>query len=280
MSLNLTSSIWIKPLNLNRWEIKDQLRPTILYCALSSTYAYNLGCNLTMHCDPEIYDVLKLLPYSNIYPDIENIEKRIKYVTPLQFWASSKAIAFEKEGTGVIHIDNDVFLTKPEVLDELDIFQDKQYDCIYQHIELGNYKRETAAWTNVINNVDWNQKRACCVGVLGFNNDELLTKYLDNYHYWQEHLPLIKDMDPHASADLVCEQKYLYELITNNGYNGKSLLGDQFKNTILELQQRSDMLGYQHILGPAKYGSILLRRNKKRLMKLNPKLYDKIEQYI
>lgn len=283
MSLNLTSSIWATPMKLKRWNIDDQLKPTILYCALSSTYAYNIGCRLTMHCEPELYDILKLMPYAKIYTDIDSdkLMKSIKHVSPLQFWASSKSVAFEKEGTGVIHIDNDVFLTDPVIIDALDIFKENsKYDVIFQHIENGVYAHEKKAWANIIDNVDWNTTAACCVGVLGFNNEKLLETYLNNYKYWKENLTLDENLSKNTCADLICEQKYLYKLITEDGYNGKSLLGDYRIHSVLQLQQHAEELGYYHIIGPPKYNEVFIKRQKRKLMKLNPSLYEKIQQYI
>lgn len=271
--INLTTSLWTEPMSHNRWDNdkKFQLKNTLLMCALCVTYAKKIGAHITMHTDNFGYEFLSKFGYDEVYKDLDMLNKRIK-TNPTVLWAGGKAIALEVEPLGTIHIDNDVFLTKMECIDALSF---DNYDFIFQHIEEADYK-EKQIFKDIITNFDLNKNFACCVGIIGFNSENAKRIYLDNYNYWFNHIEYVKENN-FINADLLLEQIFLYNMMEDMGYKGKSLIGDLRTEHTWDIAKKSQSIGYEHVIGRAKFSPFILSKLSKRLQKLNSELYTLIE---
>ena len=271
--VNLTTSLWTEPMFHNRWN-KDknfQLKNTLLMCALCVTYAKQIGAHITMHTDKFGYEYLSKFGYDEVYEDLDILNERIK-TNPTVLWAGGKSIALENEPLGTIHIDNDVFLTKIDCLNTLKF---TNYYFIFQHVEYANYK-EKIIFKDIITNFNLNKDFACCVGIIGFNSENAKRIYLDNYNYWFNNIEYTKE-DNFINADLLLEQIFLYDMMEDMGYNGKSLIGDLRIESTWDIAKRSQTIGYEHVIGRSKFSPFILSKLFKRLQKLNPELYKIIE---
>ena len=265
---NIIFSIWTTPLNQGRWEITDQLKYTLLYCAISSTFAKKYGCHTVMHCDSNVYDYLKKLPYDEVHCDLDNLGSAIKHTKPTNMWAASKQYCFEQHGTGWVHIDNDVILGSEELVNILGNYKE---DCIFQQVEIAQYTEKKMLKDQITTFDLMAYDYAACVGILGFNNKELLDDYVGHYKYWMENLRLETD-SKYIASDLILEQLYLYSRLDK--YTGLPLIGDASTMELAEICERATKLKYEHVIGQLKYQPQVLRKIEKRLMKENEKVYN------
>ncbi|MCH5167508.1 MAG: hypothetical protein J1F35_06385 [Erysipelotrichales bacterium] len=268
--MNLTATFWTKPMIDGRWEVKDQIKHTLLLCALSSIYAKRSGAHITIHCDSKVYNHLKKMKYDEVYCDLDDL--KIEKSDSTLMWAAGKFITLKNEPLKTIHIDNDVFIKKPECLEQMKF---DGYDFICQHIEKSEYK-EQSLLKDHIQTVDMNSKFACCVGILGFNNQELLDKYIEHYEYYRKNLNYDIKGNKFLNADLILEQSYMYDRMIE-GYKCKTLIGDIRTDHITKIQYNSSNIGYEHLIGNSKYMPYIIKRLKKELKKLDLELFNYIE---
>ena len=179
--------------------------------------------------------------------------------------------------TGKIHIDFDVFIKKPHLLDRF--YEDKTIDAIAQQEE--NYEESSHFYGEIINAMHIigypsttrpNWKGIINVGVIGFNNEELANKYFNNYFnalnmYNQNDFNKYKEENRNLnlSFDFILEQTTLsyYSL----GYNVYILVPANNPSFV------ADQIGYQHLQGSIKWkinSQIII---KQLLEDFNPKLY-------
>lgn len=271
--MNLTTSLWTSPMNYNRWDLDKQYqyKNTMLMCALCITYAKLHGAHITMHTDSYGAETLSKFGYDKIFVDLDVLNDSIK-TNPTILWAAGKSIALESEPLGTIHIDNDVFILKDNCLEEMNF---DNYDFIFQHIEHGEYK-EKQIFKDILKDINLSHEFACCVGIIGFNSKSAKRQYLDNYNYWFNNLQYSKTSN-FTNIDLVLEQTYLYNMMEDMGYRGKSLLGDLRSEQFWQLSNKALNIGYEHVIGPTKFDEYILSKLNKRLKRLNPELYEIIQ---
>lgn len=109
---------------------KEKFQIYMYYFALSCIYAKKSGFEVALHCDANTEAVLRNASYDEIITDIPHIDESLK-----QFFAAPKFIAMKNEPLGSIHIDGDVFLKKPNLVDLMNF---DNYDCIVQSLEIPN----------------------------------------------------------------------------------------------------------------------------------------------
>lgn len=248
--MNLVHSFWTIPMLAKRWEIDKQVENNLWYSTLSIIYAKCSGAKINLHTDDLGYDLLKHLPYDNIYKTLNEIPKNV----PNMMWACGKFFAMEHESLGNIHIDNDVFIKSDKCIKILDF---KNYDGIVQNIEynIDKYKAYNDAFNYLKENnirVNYNNINSYCCGIIGFNNKHLKNIYHSNYFNNLEKVININNINPndkYICLDLVLEQAELYD-ISNNKFNIKSLLDWNIDNNSTRL---ADSINFQHVMGRAKY---------------------------
>lgn len=258
-------SLWTKPI-----KDKERLANMMFLCALSLAYAHKNGYKVHMHTDKKGVQLMKLFGYEELLPTLDDIPNTV----PTELFAAGKFFAMRAEGTlGKVHIDNDVFLKKPGVLDKF--YKNNQVDVICQmeedmsitnhwniikHMHILGYPASTRPnWHGSMN-----------TGVIGFNNPILAAKYMSNYFdalamYTQEQFDAYKDATPNANLhfDFVLEQINLSHMSV--GYNTYTLLPTKDPVYV------ADKIGFQHEWGCSKWDNISKVRSK--LQKLDPTLY-------
>lgn len=272
----IIQSFWTKPV-----KDKDKLGQLLYIAGLSLTYAHKNGYKINMHTDSYGYELLKNFGYDNLYKTLDEIPDTV----PIELFAAGKFYAMKAEGiTGKIHIDFDVFIKKPHLLDRF--YEDKTIDVIAQQEE--NYEESFQFYGDIINTMHIigypsttrpNWKGIINVGVIGFNNEELANKYFNNYFnalnmYNQNDFNKYKgeNRNLNLSFDFILEQTNLsyYSL----GYNVYILVPSNNPSIV------ADQIGYQHLQGGIKW-----KRNSQIIIKqlledFSPKLYIMITNII
>ncbi len=272
----LVHSLWMKPMlnNSRGVSLKKHLKTTIWCYASSVAFAYKYNQPIVLYTDDIGRKLLSYLPYDHMY------SLNIPADTPSELWAAGKFYALQQMNLGDIHIDGDVFLKSPSLI-ELMLSLMSKNDLIVQSIEdswnvLSNYYSASRDIVNTFHiplspgcTSDYSYAWNC--GVVGINNESLKAKYLEAYlsvlNYIKRHPDIIEVIrrTPNCTMDLLFEQQHLYEL--SKGYKVGNLLGAG-KVAYDNAQQ----LGYQHILGSSKWDC--LRQIKKQLKSVNPEIYE------
>ena len=240
-------SWWTKPCRGDRCVIRDML----YMMALSLAYAHRNGYRVRMHTDGFGAELLKDFGYDALLTTLDEIPGSV----PTELFAAGTFFALRAEGTGKVHIDTDVFLKKPGVLDafyrngnvdgicqmEEDMSLVDHSDKI-QHMHVMGYPATTRpGWHGSMN-----------TGIVGFNNAELMRRYMGNYFdalkiYTAERFAAYKRANGDANLyfDFVLEQIELSFL--SLGYNVYTLLPTKNCSSV------ANKIGYQHLMGEMKW---------------------------
>ena len=273
MIYDFMHSYWSVPAFCERWNI-DKITQTITnmwYFALSVEYLKNLGQRIDLHTDEFGKDLLDHIPYDNIYLTLESIPK---WMDP-SIWACGKMYALKQVPIGTTHIDGDVFFKKAMCLSKLN----QQADVITQCYENTS---GAPAYTSAMSSLqhlefpNWATKtfgKSCNTGVLCFKNEYLKNDFLDAYFAMAEKISNDSkcknkfSIDKSIAPDIIIEQKFLYELSSNQHYK---------MGVILDNKSEAIDIGYQHVIGVHKYPQ--LNSAKEVLKKLNYDLFKQCEQ--
>lgn len=277
----LVHSLWTAPmLNNERGQASIKQIETTIWCFASSVaYAKRLGENIHLYADDYGRELLGFLPYDKI----DSLDIPADF--PTDFWAAGKFFALKKMQLGDIHIDGDVFIKTPELMDVINN-QMLTTDLIVQSLE-NSWSYDNEYYINCVNVIKYNGialpnqlpyvAPAFNCGLVGFNNAELKEKYLQ--HYFKS-VDIIKN---HPTAleqirrnketwmDLLIEQQHLFSL--SRGYKVCNLLGSGDETYI-----NARTLGYQHLLGTDKWEQLHLV--KKQLYKRDRELFYEVKRYI
>ena len=269
-------SLWTKPLfAVNQTEQqKERIKDTMFICALSLAYAHNSGYKVHMHTDSKGAELFKNFGYDGLFTTLDKIPNTV----PTDLFAAGKFYAMKAEGiTGKVHIDIDVFLKKPGIVDSF--YENKKIDVICQQeedISGYNYSRKVAPFMHVLGyppttRPDWDGSMN--TGVIGFNNSKLAKKYFDNYFdalkmYTKDKFEAYKKTHPEASLkfDFILEQVNLSYL--SIGYNAYTLVSKENPCYV------ADEIGYQHLQGTTKWSDTSKVKVRTLLLNMNKDLYS------
>lgn len=270
----LVHSLWTAPMLAKQRGVQtqQQIESTIWCYASSVAYARRNGECINLYTDHFGRELLGFLPYNRIY----NLGMPDNY--PTEFWAAGKFFALEQMQLGDIHIDGDVFLKTPELMDMIHGSL-AESDLIVQSLE-NEWTYDNEYYINCLNvirdnnitlpnNPDYYSPAWNC-GLVGFNNDELKHKYIQHYAYSVEAIisseSAMKQIRSNNETwmDLLIEQQHLYYL--SKDYVVCNLLGSGD-----EAYENSRELGYQHLLGTDKWEQ--LDQIKKQLYYLDREIY-------
>lgn len=274
--MNIIQSFWSKPALKNRWGYNNQLEVNKWLCAASCLLAQRNGATVTMYTDRIGAVLLKDIPYDKMKIVLDDSLED----TPIFFWAAGKFIALEDAPLGSIHIDNDVLLMERKTVEALRF---AEYDLIVQQEEPIDTEetqkfyaphREGVKILGYPSMMNPDYPQAYNVGIIGFSNEELRSKYIYNYHLMLEHCkqPKMKDIVSSLclyktlSLDLIMEQIVLHDFA--QGYRVKELLDRN--NLIRDVEK----LNYKHLLGGVKYS--MLPQIQELVKQLNINLYNKL----
>lgn len=262
-------SFWSKPALLHPENFKQLIR---LY-AVSASYVKSHGCQIVLHTDDFGKKLLKDIPYDEIHLTLNSIPD---YIHP-SFFAYGKFIAMEHEPLHSFHIDGDVFLKKPELIDYI-----SNYDCdiLVQDSWSDMIKEEYIMYNQellkkyILSYNYYGSFKSSNTGILCWHNSQLKTNCINNYKDIVDKCckdnDIIKELNKYERLlvpDLVIEQQLIYKLSQN--YK----LGELCKWINPEL------LGYEHILTPIKYNDENIFKCISDLQKLNPDLNKLISNY-
>ena len=273
----LVHSLWTAPmLNNERGQASRKQIVTTLFCFASSVvYAKRLGEDIHLYADDFGRKLLDFLPYDKI--DTLDIPADF----PTDFWAAGKFFALQKMQLGDIHIDGDVFLKTPELME---VINNRMLisDLIVQSIE-NSWTCENEYYINCVNVIKDNGivlpdnlpyiAPAYNCGLVGLNNAVLKEKYLQRYFksvdIIKNHPTALEQIRSNKETwmDLLIEQQHLFSL--SKGYKVCNLLGsgeDAYIN--------ARILGYQHLLGDEKWEQIDLI--KKQLYLRDREIYNAV----
>ena len=279
----LVHSLWTAPmLNNERGQAsRTQIESTVWCFASSVAYAKRLGENIHLYVDDYGRELLDFLPYNKIN------ELKVDPKTPTYFWAAGKFYALMKMELGDVHIDGDVFLKTPEIMEVIrnGLYQS---DLIVQSIE-NSWIHENEYYIKCLdiikeyniqlpnNYPDYHPAFNC--GLVGFNNQEFKDKYIANY---LDSIKAISNNDDAANKiinskdiwmDLLIEQQHLFSMAEKYDYTVCNLLGEGDSVYI-----NAEILGYQHLLGPDKWEQ--LDKIKKQLYLLNREIYNAVVAHL
>jgi len=273
MRYTIIQSFWTKPLLKHQEKLKD----TLYIAALSLAFAHRSGYRVHMHTDSKGAELLKGFGYESLLTTLDSIPNTV----PAELFAAGKFYAMRAEGIGKVHIDYDVFLKKPGVIDR---FYEKSetVDAICQCEEdmtLVNHQDKTEhmyvmgypAGTRP----DW--KGSMNTGIVGFNNSVLADRYIGNYFealemYNEEKFAKYKRENPRAclTFDFILEQITLSCM--SIGYNMYVLLPTKEPTPV------ADKIGYQHLQGSFKWTNFAKKKVRQLLYEIDRKLYDVVHK--
>ena len=269
--MSLIQSFWSKPAIENRWNIKNQLESNLWIMALSCVYAKKNNIPLIMHTDDFGKELLSYLPYTEIRLTLNQIPEN----TPAGQWAISKMYAQRASNLGDIHIDNDVFIKKRSLYE---MMANKPYDAIVQSLEKtdGPLYVEAKKIIEPLTNqkvMDFQTPYAFNCGIIGFKNQQLKDRYLNDYFKFYQELNSNPELnnwlltEKELTAELLIEQAHLFEITDN-----KHVL------CLLMKKESAKELGYQHLIGKSKY--FVINQVKQLLFKLDSDIYYKTQEII
>lgn len=272
--IRIFHTLWTKPLR------EDRIPVTLLCYAISLHYAKQMAAEVVLHTDSFGAELLSMLPYDEIYIDLDAIPENIK-----RFWAYGKLFATSKEPIGSVHIDGDVFLKDPSLIR---YFQTDD-DLVTQSEEGEQWRTDyTYELSQAAINLDYLPNDVGLYyplsyncGVVQLNNPKLKDIYLDTYFRtversladttYDERVKLIKGCFGNRGSiipDIVAEQQFLHELAL-----------DYKTSTILSGDVRTDGIrkGYTHLCTAAKYE--MQNDIEALLQQINPDLLQKIKKH-
>jgi len=276
----IIQSLWTKPILQGEkplaWQ-KARMRETLFLAALSLAYAHRSGYKVHMHTDSKGAELLKGFGYEKLQTTLD----RIPDTVPTELFAAGKFYALLAEGvTGKVHVDIDVLLKKPGVLERF--YSDKRVDAVCQMEEDMSLVRHDDKIKHmyvlgypVFTRPDW--RGSMNTGVVGFNNYILAMSYMRNYsealdmytaerfEAYRAEMRAAKQQEPNLHFDFVLEQIALSHM--SLGYNVQTLVPTKSPSFV------ADKIGYQHLQGSGKWSSGTQNKIKSKLRKLDPKLY-------
>ena len=277
----LVHSLWTAPMLANKRGVDSnrQIESTIWCYASSVAYARRLCEPIKLYADDYARELLDFLPYNEIH------SLEVPAEIPTDFWAAGKFFALEQMELGDIHIDGDVFLKTPELMDIIHSSL-AESDLIVQSLE-NEWTYDNEYYINCLNvirdnnitlpnNPDYYSPAWNC-GLVGFNNEELKHKYIQHYAESVEAIISSESAMQQIRSnnetwmDLLLEQQHLYYL--SKDYVVCNLLGSGE-----EAYKNSRELGYQHLLGTDKWEQ--LDKIQKQLYYLDREIYNKVTKQL
>lgn len=280
----VVQSLWTKPIieqvdssvgygSITSTDKHQRLRDTLYLAALSLAYAHRSGYKVYMHTDSYGAKLLENYGYDKLLTTLDAIPESV----PSELFAAGKFFAMREEGrVGKVHIDIDVFLKKPGVIDKF--YEDKSIDVLCQQEEdyerlcfhgdkiramhaLGYPSATFPEWRGSMN-----------TGTIGFNNPSLAAEYFDNYFealnfYTKERFEAYRKKHKKDCLlfDFILEQVNLSYM--SRGYNVVTLVPMHNPNAV------ADEIGYQHLQGGNKWSDKSRQKIKSKLSSVNRVLY-------
>lgn len=286
--MKLIHSIWTKPAIEKRWQISGQLVSNLWLYAYSVMNAKRISEKIILHSDSYGAETFGELGYDDVKISLDVLQNE-----PSRFWSKGKMIALQNEPLGTIHIDGDVFLKSPKMIDVMNF---KDYDLIVQCEErLGIFMQHyfdtihhyPKALDIIPEGFNINLKHSLNCGVLGFNSQKLKDDYLKGYFSIVEQLKSNEEFmyelscNPKFEPNIVIEQYFLAGYVDKFNVKYKNVLPltsditDEI-GTVNEMNSIANEIGYAHAWGDTKYN--LIDEIKRRIKHQDKRLFNKVEK--
>ncbi len=284
--MNLIHSIWTKPAIEKRWQINGQLAKNLWLYAYSVMHAKRISDSLILHSDSFGAKTFGELGYDDVKISLDILASE-----PSRFWSRGKMIALDAEPLGTIHIDGDVFLKSPMMIDVLDF---QNYDLIVQCEErIGIFMKHyfdtihhfPASLNSIPDGFNQDLKHSLNCGVMGFNNQKLKDDYLAGYFSMVDQLKsnpvFMQELqdNPKFEPNIVIEQFFLAGYVDQYNLNYKNVLplksdATDELGTVTEMNFIANEIGYAHAWGDTKY--YLIPEIQKRIRNQDFRFYNRV----
>ena len=266
----IIQSFWSAPFSDDIQMLRNMALLSVMYCHRS-------GYKVKLYTDSGGIEILSDIPYDAVDLELNKIGDNV----PENMLACGKFFALRKEldlyrsrdeHNPLVHVDIDVFLKKPCIDD---IYNDRTIDLIVQGSEPFEYFEDYA---KVIRNMyllgypkgcklSWRQ--TFNVGVIGFNNIELLERYINNYF---DALDIYTKNKVHQFCNdtniSIKDRTMIFDFVLEQQTIAYMSFGMQIKELlpIFDTLEVADAIGYQHLQGNLKW-SKHANENIERLIK-------------
>jgi hypothetical protein len=245
------------------------LEALIWMSAISVENLHRFGQAIVLYADETSINLMKKFIS---YDDFIEIKK--EDFIPSDCYAASKFYAMKLMDLEDIHIDNDVFIGTEACLD---LLTKNDADLVTQlTYKIGQPKFEAARnainYLRIIGLVSNNMQfdKGYNAGIMCIRNKEFKEAYINSYFDFlksnEEDLKLIRRKD--IIVDSFNEEVRLYLMSMHSNFQLKifSLLGDVSETGMNQnLQERAELIGYEHLCGP-KIPFLEMFRNKMKVM--------------
>lgn len=249
----IVHSFSTRPLGIDCYATSPVVRMlgNVVYFALSQAYAKRCGAYTVLHTDSLGAALMGHIPYDEIHLSLDVMPG---WVHP-RFWAFGKMWALAAESVPCVHIDGDVFLKKPELVESLG---GRDSDMTVQSYESGTwYTKEFKAYEALNSELravglDHTAMGAYNTGVLGFADMSLKRRFLDGYfeivRLVCSRMGQVLDADNDLTPDVIAEQRWAWQC--SRDARVRVLIEARDKREEMAL---ADDMGYQHVLTMEKF---------------------------
>ena len=267
MSKNrIIQTFWTKPMDCSH------LYLTLRMMFISAKSIKRQGYEIVLYTDILGSRLVENFPYDEVVV-IDMPEK----VNP-QMFAAMKYFALKDEPLGTIHLDYDIVLDKPCISPK------DGWDVITQMKHFGNipYKKERTFME--ANGTPQKMKEIqlsshpYCVGVIGFNNEDLKKIFLDNYF---DAINLYSGKNISGTIDFLLEQTFISSLVDKYGYNADFVTKEDKSNYVYPTESDSvryftdTNIGFTHYHSKSKWTTPVLSKISDLLSKEEKSIVDK-----
>lgn len=256
------------PLMNNRWKQGNRLEETLYMTALSVLYAHVWYREVELLVDRTAYPYLYMLPCKVRIIDLPEQH---------DLWMKAKIKAIAKQDRPFVHLDTDVFITKP-----IDF---EFSSCILERKEasyLRHYKQQLKFFNPLVEDLThWHNDLGYSFncGVLGFADMDLKAEFIDAYYRLEQAYLLHKDdyakyKQLGYEPCIVLEQYNLACLLNSKGIKPKLLLP---MDSVKQQATRAKEIGYNHLFGVTKYKQGVVEEIKYQLYKIFPYWYAQVK---
>lgn len=270
--MRLVHSYWSRPLEINAYDMDaHRLFGSMWLASLSVAYAKRIGAEIVLHTDTLGMKMFEHLPYDDIYLTLDDIPQDIHP----RFWACGKIYAMQSEPLSSCHIDNDVFLKQPNLLEEIEC-----NDIVVQEVEGERFHKTYIAEQYIFKglplhilkkyDIKLNDLDSVNCGCVRINNAVFKEKYINGYIELVKHISNTfknyLDVESHRTPDLIAEQSRFKWIADSMDLPIHTLLS---KNRIEDAIRK----GYHHLQSSSKWSC--LDKVKQTLEIINKDIYNK-----
>lgn len=256
------------PLMNNRWKQGNRLVETLYMTALSVLYAHVWYREVELFVDRTAYPFLYMLPCKVNVMDLPDQH---------DLWMKAKIKAIQEQDRPFVHLDTDVFITKPIAFDFGKCILERKEASYERH-----YKQQLKFFNPLVKGLPhWHEDLGYSFncGVLGFADMKLKADFVDAYYrleqaYLQQREAYTKYKQIGYEPCIVLEQYNLACLLDSQ--NIKPTLMLPF-DSVKKQAERAKQLGYNHLFGITKYRPEVVKEIEHQLFKIFPYWYAQVK---